>query len=418
MSGRINRRQLLIGGAAGSVGILAGFSAVRSAQNESDLPPTRTITHGPKYHWFGYYDKLEFDPTTRYVLGMEIDFEHRAPRPDDVIRIGMVDLQDSDSWIELGQSSAWCWQQGCMLQWIPGSQSEILWNDREDGQYVCRILDVISRQLRTIPYPIYAISPDGKTAIAPDFRRLADTRPGYGYNGIADPNADQLTPKDTGIFLVDLVTGNQEMLFSIADVVEIGTPHPTSFDTKHWFNHLLFNPDGSRFVFLHRWQVGTGRMTRMITANSDGTDLRVVDDNGLTSHFIWRDPHHILAFSKQLSHGVGFYLFEDGGEKTIEIVGKDVMTSDGHCTYLPGNQWILCDTYPDGDYMQHPYLYHVGSGKYVALGHFRSPADYSGEWRCDTHPRFSRDGKTVVIDSPHPGNGRQLHLIDISGIVS
>ncbi len=26
-----------------------------------------------KYHWFGYYDKLAFDPSEKYVLGMEYD---------------------------------------------------------------------------------------------------------------------------------------------------------------------------------------------------------------------------------------------------------------------------------------------------------------------------------------------------------
>jgi Tol biopolymer transport system component len=45
-----------------------------------------------------------------------------------------------------------------------------------------------------------------------------------------------------------------------------------------------------------------------------------------------------------------------------------------------------------------------------------SPPVYTGPWRCDTHPRFSPDGRLVVIDSPHTG-GRQLHLIDVSGIV-
>ena len=66
----------------------------------------RTITRGPKYHWFGYYDKLEFDPTSRYVLGMEVGFEHRSPKPDNVVKIGMVDLKDGDRWIELSESCA------------------------------------------------------------------------------------------------------------------------------------------------------------------------------------------------------------------------------------------------------------------------------------------------------------------------
>jgi hypothetical protein len=38
------------------------------------------------------------------------------------------------------------------------------------------------------------------------------------------------------------------------------------------------------------------------------------------------------------------------------------------------------------------------------------------QWRCDLHPRFSRDGRSVVIDSPYTG-GRQLHLMDVSAII-
>jgi Tol biopolymer transport system component len=39
-----------------------------------------------------------------------------------------------------------------------------------------------------------------------------------------------------------------------------------------------------------------------------------------------------------------------------------------------------------------------------------------GEWRCDTHPRYSPDGTKVVIDSTHEGLGRQMYLIDVSSI--
>ena len=88
--------------------------------------PIRAITTGSGYHWFGYYDKLQFDPGSRYVLAMAVDFEHRAPRPGDEIRIGMIDLEDGDAWRPLGTTTAWCWQQGCMLQWIPGSASEVI----------------------------------------------------------------------------------------------------------------------------------------------------------------------------------------------------------------------------------------------------------------------------------------------------
>ena len=426
---KFTRREFLRYTAGGALALSRLGRSQLAGQAPKNLPPVRAITRGPKFHWFSYYDKLQFDPACRYVLGMEVDFEHRSPRPDDVIRIGMVDLQDSDRWIELGRTRSWCWQQGCMLQWRPApagnKQREIIWNDRQGGRFVCHILDVRTGKKRTLPNPIYTVSPDGRAAVAPDFRRVNDMRPGYGYAGLPDPHADELAPKDSGIFRVDLETGKQDLIISIADVAKIPSPHINTTGAKHYFNHLLFNPNGSRFIFLHR-RLGPGlegKGTRMLTACPDGTDICVVDSYGRTSHFIWRDERHILAWAWRPSHGNAFYLYEDGTNK-VEVVGKDVMTQNGHCSYLPGpprsgksNKWILNDTYPDKERKQHIYLYNVAARKKVPLGQFYSPPQYKGEWRCDTHPRFSPDGRSVVFDSPHGGNGRQMYLIDISEIV-
>ena len=96
------------------------------------------------------------------------------------------------------------------------------------------------------------------------------------------------------------------------------------------------------------------------------------------------------------------------------------MTSNGHNTYVPGTkgEWILCDTYPRGkERVQTPYLYHVPTGRQIVLGRFPSPAEYRGEWRCDTHPRSSRDGRFVTIDSTHEGLGRQVYLLDVSEVL-
>ncbi|MFO7904915.1 MAG: hypothetical protein ACQESR_08530 [Planctomycetota bacterium] len=406
---------------SGNLTRVADGAAAAEAKSDHgrELPPCRAITSGPKFHWFGYYDKLEFDPSGRYVLGMEVDFEHRSPRPDDVIKIGMVDLEEDDKWIELGESKAWCWQQGCMLQWRPGSKSEVLWNDREGDRFVCHILDVFTDKKRTVPHPVYTVSPDGKTAWAPDFRRTYDTRRSYGYGGLPDPHADELAPEDSGIFRVDLDSGKRQLIVSLADVLDVPYEGGDLSKMKHWFNHLLINPDGSRLEFLHRWQPpgGSGISgTRMFTCDVDGGNLYVLDPHGHTSHFIWRDPSHLLAWSWHPDVGRGFILYTDQSRE-VELVGKGVMKQNGHVSYLPNTDWILNDTYPDQERKQHPYLYHVPSQKLFWLGHFRSPPEYRGGWRCDTHPRFSPDGKKVVIDSPHGGNGRQLYLIDISGIV-
>ena len=421
---RLTRRELLRSAALStSLGWLVSRAGAATTAADEALPLVRQITKGPRFHWFGYYDKLQFSADDRYILGNEVTFEHRSPKPDDEIRVGMVDTGEHDGWRELGATKAWNWQQGCMLQWMPNSSDEVIWNDREDDHFISRILNVKSGSQRTVPHPIYTLHPSGTRGIAPDFARLNDCRPGYGYAGCPDARKNVPAPNDRGIWNVDLQSGESKLLFTMqqaADIPYTGDPRfAFKKSTKHWFNHLLYNTDGTRFFFLHRWRLGTnGFGTRAFTANADGTNLYLLDPHGRTSHFVWRDSEHITAYSWHPSHGSGFYVYRDRTDEVVPI-GRGVMTENGHNTYLPryGDKWIVNDTYPDGDRLQHPYLYHILSDKKFPLGHFHSSAEYSGEWRCDTHPRSSRDGNFVCIDSPHEG-GRQMFLIDVRPIVA
>ena len=395
----------------------------RTADVPAGLPPVRKLTTGPKYHWFGYYDKWQFDPSGERVLSNEVDFEGRSPTADDVIRVGTVDTAGERGFEAIGETRAWGWQQGCMLQWVPGTGNTVIWNDREGERFVSRILDLGTGEQRVVPQPVYNLAPDGKTAINADFRRINDLRPGYGYAGLPDPYAHELTPSESGIRRVNLETGESELVISIAQVSQIGPIRKDMRGAKHYFNHLLFNPDGTRFIFLHRWRPDGGRggfKTRMFTAAADGSDLYLLDRSGNTSHFIWRDPNHICAWTAPVGRKAGFWLFTDRSDEVVQV-GKGVMTENGHNTYLAagdGREWILNDTYPkNAAREQNVYLYHVPTGRKVDLGYFHSPPRYTGEWRTDTHPRSGRDGRLVCVDSTHGGDGRQLYLIDVSAIV-
>lgn len=390
--------------------------------------PTRAITSGPQHHWFGYYDKREFDPTSRFVLSNQTSFEGRAPTGKDSIKVGFVDTAENDRWTEIGTSRAWGWQQGCMLQWLGDKGDRILWNDRDGDKFVCRIYSPNSQQIQTIDRPIYTTTRDGRFGLSVDFRRIDNMRPGYGYDGLADPNVAVRAPEDSGIWRVDLATGESKLIMSLADVAAIpwsdGKRRP---DAWHYFNHLLINPSGTRFIVLHRYRPGfdpatlkvTGTfVTRMLTANMDGSDRFVLDPSGHTSHFIWKDDQVATMWTRPAGRKAGFYRFTDKTHDVVPI-GHDKMPTNGHNTYLPApyEDWILNDTYPDSTTSrQTVYLYHVPSGRRVDLGHFPSPKAYRGEWRCDTHPRSNDDGTLVAIDSPHDG-GRQVYLLDIREIV-
>ena len=446
-SSRLSRRKFNTLAASSLAAPLAWATEARGAEPSETGPletfvPCRQLTGGPLHHWFGYYDKREFDPTGRYVLANQVAFEGRSPTADDSIAVGYVDTQTASDgpapresaagdvlpqWTEIGRSRAWGWQQGCMLQWVGDQGQQILWNDRDSDRFVCRIYTPSDGSVRTIDRPIYTVSPDGRFGLSVDFRRIDNLRPGYGYDGLADPNVDQRAPEDSGIWYVDLQTGASRLILSLADVAQLPWPDGNRHaDAWHYFNHLLINPAGDRFIVLHRYrpkfnpetlQYQGGFVTRMLTADIDGRNRYVLDPSGHTSHFIWKNDSEVTMWTRPAGMPWGFYRFTDRTEQVV-AVGHDKMPTNGHNTYLGGrySDWILNDTYPDRTSRQTVYLYHVPSGRRVDLGHFPSPKRYRGEWRCDTHPRSSADGTQVAIDSPHRG-GRQVYLLDIQEVL-
>lgn len=429
---KLTRRQILQSGAAASAAALIPFGRSCKAAETGPLEtfvPCRAITHGPAFHWFGYYDKRQFDPTSRLILSNEVEFEGRSPTGDDKINVGYVDTADNDRWHPIGSSHAWGWQQGCMLQWIGDDGKRVLWNDREGDAFVCRVYSLADQSTRTLDRPIYTISADGRYGLSVDFRRIDNLRPGYGYDGLSDPHVHDRAPAESGIWRVDLQSGRSELILSLADVAKIpwadGSTHD---DAWHYFNHLLINPSGTRFIVLHRYrpkfdpatlQFTGGFITRMFTANMDGSDLYELDPSGYTSHFIWNGDERVTMWTRPKGQKNGFYDFKDQAREVVPV-GHDQMPTNGHNTFLPApyQDWILNDTYPDKQTRrQTVFLYHVPSGRRVNLGHFPSPPAYKGEWRCDTHPRSSNDGHFVTIDSPHDG-GRQVYLLDIREAIS
>ncbi|MEP3480471.1 MAG: hypothetical protein ABJZ55_14565 [Fuerstiella sp.] len=431
----VSRRSILQHSAQFAAGLFLARNSIACVRSQA-LPDVSTITTGPKFHWFGYYDKQQFDSTNTKVLSNQVSFEHRTPVPTDKVSVGYIDIANQNRWTEVGQSTAWGWQQGCMLQWRPASVAEVtargqevVWNDRTDDGYVCRIKNINTAAERILPRPIYTLSGDGTFALSADFARIQRMRPGYGYVGRQSDCHQNKAPEDAGIWKMDMETGESKLIFSLADAAAIDHQGQSLKGKWNYFNHLLMSPDSTRFIVLHRWRNSTtdgpnseptGRFyTRMFTVNADGSDRYILDPDGHTSHFIWRDSNQVCAWTKPKGKPSAFYVFTDQSRQ-VTPVGEGVMTLNGHNTYVPETnwEWILNDTYPDRKTRaQSPYLYHVPSNRRVELGHFHLPKKYSGEWRCDTHPRCSNDGQTVCIDSPHLGDGRQLHLIKIGDII-
>jgi hypothetical protein len=381
------------------------------------LCPVAGVTGGPFLHFFGYYDKSPWDATGRYLLAMRVAFMDRPPTAEDIAVVGMVDLKDACRWRPLAETVAWNWQQGSMLRWMPSAPDrEIIFNTRTPQGYGATVLNVKTGESRHLTRPVYALSPDERYAVTLNFSRLYRTRPGYGYVGVPDAWEDESAPAEDGIYYLDLDSGTSRLIVSLARVREIEYADRMA-SGAHWFNHLQFNPSGTRFVFLHRWRSPEGGRwtTRLFTASHDGSGIAFLGREGIVSHFDWRDDHHILAWSR---HGGEdhYHLYEDESDR-VHVVGADVLDRDGHCSYSPNRRWILTDTYPDRTSGERTLiLYHPETNTRFDVGRFDSAPQISGEIRCDLHPRWSRDGQQVCIDSIHEGE-RQVYVVDVSSIV-
>lgn len=391
--------------------------------SEENLVQAQAVTGRPGLHFFGYYDVSPWDATDRYMLALEVEFQDRPQTGEDYVTVGVIDTAEGNRWRAITRTLAWNWQMGARLQWL-GCEPDrlIIYNDRREGRFVAVVADAFTgEQEAVLPRPIYAINSAGTEAMTLNFSRVARTRPGYGYVGLPDPSEGILCPDDDGLWHMDLRTGENELVASIAQVAAI--EHRADMDgAEHWFNHLLWAPHSDRFIFLHRWKRPQDRawFTRLFTARCDGADLCLVADDDVVSHFDWRDPKHILAWARVEGLGDYYFLFTDlagkGAAGAPKIVGKGVLTCDGHCSYSPDRRWILTDTYPDAEKKRTLILFHEKQEERVDLGKFYSMPTEDIQCRCDLHPRWNRAGTRICFDSTHEQE-RQVYVADVSAIV-
>ena len=384
---------------------------------EEIIVPLRRVSPEGGHHWFGYYEKYPWDATGRYLLALHAGFFDRQPRAGEEAVVGLIDLHEEGRFTEIDRTSQWSWQQGAMMHW-PGSapDRQVVYNRLDEaGRPAAVVRDIHDGGMRFLPRPIYTLTRDGRRALSLDFGRLQRLRPGYGYAAPEHALPHDPAPADDGIYLLDMDTGDCRLTLSIAQLAQ-NRPRAEFAGKGHWVNHLQINPSGTRVAFVHRWvgEKGSGSFrTRLYFADLDGGNLILASDTGSVSHFDWRDDEHLLAWAADEQGDHRFYLFHHERGR-LHAVGEGTMKVDGHCSYSPDRRWILNDTYPDAAHYRTLYLYRPEEDRRVDLGRFYS-SELRGPIRCDLHPRWSRDGRQVCIDSAHEGF-RAMYVLDVSEI--
>ena len=357
--------------------------------------------------FFGFHDHTPFSSDNKHLLAHQFEIPLRMPKPKDSVSIGIFKGENWEDYTELTKTRAWNWHQGAKLQWRENT-NQFIYNDHKKDKNISVLYDAKTLRSQELPCPISSVSGSGKFAVGYSFSRVEKYMPGYGYvHKTLEKEIDKKTSDNSTIYILNLQQETKRNLLSVADLVGI-EPVPSMDGASHFISHALFSPGSNRFVFLHRWIKGDvrNRYSRMLTLDTEGNSLHIFPTDDMVSHLCWKNNEEILAYCR-VDGRDGYFLLKDQTEEYRQV-GKDVFKSDGHPVYLPGENKILTDTYPDRSRRSSLLLFDEESKKLEVLGRFKHPKKYSSpdpykNWRCDLHPRTDRDGNYACFDSVQKG---------------
>ncbi|PQB07821.1 hypothetical protein BST83_12155 [Polaribacter filamentus] len=259
--------------------------------------------------------------------------------------------------------------------------------------YISRIINITTLNDRRIDYPIY----DSKDNVAfgLSYKILSEVRPDYGYRCHKYTKSDYA---NGNIFRVDLNSGEKKDLFFLNEMQSY-----TDKDVdREWFNHIMISPNGKKIMFLHRWEIKKVKFDALYVADSDGSNLKCISNNGMVSHCFWIDDKTVLGYLRGSNKKDQYYYIDIQNNNHLLVSNQLSDMGDGHPSFC--NKKILFDTYPNKSRMKELFVYDIVNDELDKVGEFFESLKYTGETRCDLHPRFSSDGKKIYLDSVHEGS--------------
>lgn len=414
----------------------------------------KTPTDG--HYFFGYYDKPQLNKENDKLLALKVDFIDHVPTLNDVAIIGYFDLNDTGKFSSLASTNTFNWQQGCMAQWIGSDEQEsIIYNNMVNGKLVSTILNIQTLDKQDLDSPIYTVARCGTFALTLDFERHYWCRRGYSYDGNYSSAKNLKVVKGDAIYKFEFDNSTSSPIVFLDDVMKI-KPLSNMTGATHYLEHIMLNPSGSRFCFLHRWKIQDGGIyARFYTANTDGSDVFLLNDSGRMSHFFWKNDSEILAYGgletrinslrkykniikyiikpllplyhkiindnsliSKVITGDSYIILTDKSSYK-KRVASSLSSEDGHPSFAREGKknLFVTDTYPDPDEgsIARLFLYNLDLEKEFLLAELNSISEYDNSpIRCDLHPRWSVDGEYITIDTMNDGV-RGCYVYKLSG---
>lgn len=373
------------------------------------------VSGGDSEHLFGYYDKSPWSASGKMFLLAKVSGAAKYPASDAPLAIIVKNMEDGSE-RQVAQSRSWCVQQGCMMQWLgPDFESKIIYNDFRDGSFRSVILDLASGREATLPLPVYSVSPCGSYALSLDFSRLHTLRPGYGYMNLPDRTRGVACPDGACIWRMEIPSGAVSEAVSYRELAGF-CPRREMDGAFHKVNHIMINPSGARFMFLHRWIRNGVKFDRLFTADGDGGNMFLMLDDDMVSHSNWKNDEQIISYASRRGVGAHYYLLRDRTGECARF-GNCLPEGDGHPSFSPDGRWLITDNYPSFRRRQRLFLCDSGGGNAMIAAVVPAVYRYRNATRCDLHPRWRPDSKAVCFDGALTSR-RQVYILDLENEIA
>lgn len=368
----------------------------------------KKVTFNDKHYFFGFHDLCITNNNEDKVLALGIQNISRPPYSGDTLEVGYIDI-NKKVFVKIKESQAFNYPQGNRQQWFSDTD-KFVFNDRVNNNWGSHIVDTtLNKVIQTNNFPVHCLKEETNEAFYINYARIHRVG-GYGYIGVEDSTINDDIPSDCGIYVGNLKTQKKKVLVSIKKIANCGETNAIETGYPHYVTHLSLNPSKTRIAFLHRYRLlDGGENTRLMTVNTDGTDLRCLS-KGFLSHFTWLNDTELFIWgqksagvsnlresklfnSKLMSFGISilkkvarklltksvntvnkksFLVISDEKVLKIEKVGVDMLIRDGHPMLCPTNKsWVVNDTYPDANGIRTLMLFNLSTNKRIDLGTFK-----------------------------------------------
>jgi hypothetical protein len=424
----LKRRKFIIKGGKIAAGIIFIPNFARGKSGDIALE-IEQITFGSNHHFFGYIGQsltIPWNKKGNRLICLSTSFHDHLPGKGEAASVNLIHLdtkKDGRYKVEkLDESQGWNPQQGTMFYWNPHKpHHQFFFNDRDSktGVVYTVLYDVKKRQrVKIYQYDHHSfgnsgVCPSGKYFLAINYARMARLRPVTGYKGSFDWTDGVAAPKDDGIAIINIKTGEKKILISFEQMAQ--ALERNGFDAKDrnlFINHTLWNRDGEWIYFFVRagWKSDKDGREGLNAACSIKVD---------GSQFIAGHQH--IGGHPEWFHGTQIIGSNNNQQVIYDILQKKIIRSLGNPEIFPkpGGDISLS---PNGNWLINGYNNKSGSNFYSILNlktgeWVKTPpfdtGKYKKDLRIDPAPRWNHDNNQLLVPGLDENGNRQLFIISI-----